>query len=126
MLIKNSLLLGLVMLSGCASILDGRSQEVMVNSSPDGASCNLTRNNESLGTISPTPGSIYIEKTKYNILMNCTKDGYEPATYVDKSGIDGAVWGNILLGGLIGWGIDSASGADNHYDSPVNITLSKK
>ncbi len=26
-------------------------------------------------------------------------------------------------GGGIGWAIDSASGADNKYTSPVNITL---
>jgi hypothetical protein len=28
-----------------------------------------------------------------------------------------------VLGGLVGWGIDSASGADNYYQSPVNLTL---
>jgi hypothetical protein len=32
-------------------------------------------------------------------------------------------FGNIAIGGLIGWGIDSAVGADNKYDSPMNITL---
>lgn len=115
-----------VLLSGCASIIDGRSEEIMVNTSPEGASCNMTRNSESLGTISPTPGSLYVEKTKYNILINCTKSGYEPASYINKSGSDDATWGNIVLGGFVGWGIDSASGADNHYDTPVNITLSKK
>ncbi|MFN4088863.1 MAG: hypothetical protein ACK4QW_07435 [Alphaproteobacteria bacterium] len=31
--------------------------------------------------------------------------------------------GNIILGGGIGWAIDSASGADNKYTSPVNMTL---
>ena len=30
---------------------------------------------------------------------------------------------NIILGGGIGWAIDSASGADNKYTSPVNLTL---
>lgn len=35
----------------------------------------------------------------------------------------GATFGNIVLGGGIGWAIDSASGADNKYTSPVNITL---
>ena len=29
----------------------------------------------------------------------------------------------IILGGGIGWAIDSARGADNKYDSPINITL---
>jgi len=30
---------------------------------------------------------------------------------------------NIILGGGIGWAIDSASGADNKYESPITITL---
>jgi len=32
-------------------------------------------------------------------------------------------FGNIVLGGGIGWAIDSASGADNKYDGVVNVTL---
>jgi len=119
-------LLLVLCLSGCASIIDGRSENIMVNTNPAGASCSFTRNSESLGTISPTPGSLYIDKTKYDIVIKCSKPGYDDATYINKSGSDGATWGNIVAGGLIGWGIDSASGADNHYDTPVNITMSKE
>jgi hypothetical protein len=39
------------------------------------------------------------------------------------SGAAGATFGNIVAGGGIGWAIDSASGADNKYDAPVNVTL---
>lgn len=42
---------------------------------------------------------------------------------MNHSGSAGATFGNIVAGGLIGWGIDSASGSDNKYDSPVNMTL---
>lgn len=116
----------LVALTGCSSIIEGRSQEIMINTNPAGASCSLKRLDEVVGTVSPTPSSIYIEKTKYDIIITCTKEGYEDATYINKSGSAGATWGNIVLGGFIGWGVDSATGADNLYDSPVNITLSKK
>ena len=118
--------MSLILLSGCSSIIEGRSQEVMFNTNPAGASCSLKRMDQTLGTIDPTPGSIYIEKTKYDITITCTKKGYETATYLNHSGTAGATWGNIVAGGFIGWGIDSASGADNKYDTPVNITLSKK
>jgi hypothetical protein len=37
--------------------------------------------------------------------------------------VAGATFGNIVLGRAIGWAIDSASGADNKYESPVNLTL---
>jgi hypothetical protein len=43
--------------------------------------------------------------------------------YENNSGIAPATWGNLALGGLVGWGVDSAFGADNKYDSPVNLTL---
>lgn len=110
-------------LTGCASIIDGSSQEITINTNPPGASCSLQRNDTPLGTVSPTPGSILIQKTKYDILIRCNLHGYQEATYFNKSGSASSTFGNIVAGGLIGWGIDSASGADNKYDSPVNITL---
>jgi hypothetical protein len=51
------------------------------------------------------------------------KSGYQMATYYNHSGAAGATFGNIILGGGIGWAIDSATGSDNKYESPVNITL---
>ena len=56
-------------------------------------------------------------------MIRCNKDGYQEATYLNHSGSAGATFGNIVLGGGIGWAVDSAAGADNKYDSPVNITL---
>lgn len=113
----------LLFLSGCSSIIEGRSQEIVVNTNPPGASCSLIRNSIPIGTISPTPSAILIEKTKYDIIIKCNKDGYQEATYFNKSGSAGATFGNIVAGGFIGWGIDSATGADNKYDSPINISM---
>ena len=115
-----------LLLSACSTIIEGRSQEIMVNTNPPGASCTLTRLDETLGTINPTPGSLYIEKTKDDVTIACAKNGYERATYLDHSGAAGATFGNIILGGGIGWAVDSATGSDNKYDSPVNVTLVRK
>lgn len=116
----------ILLLTGCSTILEGRSQEITINTSPEGANCSLLRKGEELGTIESTPGSLYVEKTKYDIYIKCNKKGYDQATYMDHSGADIATAGNLILGGFIGWGIDSATGSDNKYDSPVNITLPKK
>lgn len=113
-------------LSACATIIEGRAQQIAINTNPAGACCALTRNNETIGTVCPTPGSAYIEKTKHDITITCEKEGYEPATYLNRSGSASATFGNIILGGGIGWAIDSASGSDNKYDSPVNVTLVKE
>ena len=64
-----------------------------------------------------------IKKTKHDITIACMLPAYQNATYVNNSDAAGATFGNIILGGGIGWAIDSASGADNKYTSPVNITL---
>lgn len=109
--------------AGCSSIIEGTSQELTVNTNPSGASCSLERQGASIARIDPTPGAATIKKTKYDITVKCDKDGYQQATYLNHSGAAGATFGNIILGGGIGWAIDSASGADNKYDTPVNITL---
>lgn len=124
-LLYTSLML-LPMLASCASVVEGRSQQIQVNTSPPGATCTLSREGFPIGSISPTPGTIYVEKTKHDIMIGCEKKGYENATYFNKSGAAGATFGNIILGGLVGWGIDSATGSDNKYDSPVNLSLSKR
>ena len=113
----------LPLLAACSSIIEGRTQTMMINTNPAGASCDLVRMGQKIGSIAETPGSVTIEKTKYDLTVICNKEGYEEASYLNHSGSAGATFGNILLGGGIGWAIDSASGADNKYDSPVNITL---
>jgi hypothetical protein len=113
----------LLSLTACSSIIEGTSQQITVNTNPPGADCLFKRQEEVLGHINPTPGSLLIKKTKYDINIVCDKEGYQTATYLNHSGAAGATVGNILLGGGIGWAIDSAAGADNKYDTPVNITL---
>ena len=110
-------------LSGCASVIDGTSEEITVNTNPAGANCQFLREGNVVASIANTPGTALVKKTKHDITLTCTKAGYQTATYLNHSGIQGATWGNIVLGGGIGWAIDSAGGADNHYDSPVNISM---
>jgi hypothetical protein len=110
-------------LSACSSIIEGTSQEIAINTNPPGADCSLDRQGVSIAHVNPTPGTATIKKTKCDITVACKKPGYQDATFLNHSGAAGATFGNIVLGGGIGWAIDSASGADNKYDSPVNLTL---
>ncbi len=123
-MIERTCLCGIfLLLGGCATIISGTSEEVMVNTNPAGAHCTIQRQGATIASIAQTPASANIPKTKYDITVICDKDGYQQASFIDHSGVQSATFGNIVAGGLIGWGIDSASGADNHYDSPVNLTL---
>lgn len=120
-------ILSIALLSpACASIVDGSSQEFVINTTPEGADCAINREGITIGRVNPTPGGVTIKKTKHDITVVCNKQGYEETKYFSNSGSQGSTWGNIILGGGIGWAVDSANGSDNKYDSPVNITLPKK
>ncbi len=121
-----AVLLAAQILANCASIVDGTSQQISVVTNPPGANCQFHRNGEIVGAVNPTPGGVLIKKTKHHIEIVCLKDGFEEAKFLNKSGIQEATFGNIILGGGIGWAIDSAAGADNKYEGAVNITMVQK
>ena len=112
--------------AACSSVIEGTSQQILVNTNPPGADCAFEREGQTIAKVSATPGGATIKKTKHDITVRCSKDGYQEATYLNHSGAAGATFGNIVLGGGIGWAIDSASGADNKYDGTVNMTLVPK
>jgi len=64
---------------------------------------------------------VKVDKTKNDILLTCTLPGYQEASVNLESGYGVGTFGNIILGGGIGWAIDSASGADNKYPSSANV-----
>src|SRR5205823_4893037 len=108
---------------GCSSLIEGTTRQITINTNPPAADCTLKRQEEIIGRVDPTSGSVVVKKTKRDIVITCNKPGYQEATYLNHSGAAGASFGNIVAGGGLGWAIDSASGADNKYDSPVNMTL---
>src|SRR5258706_7969663 len=112
-----------ICLSGCASNISGTTQEIKVVTNPDGANCQFIREGSVIASVAQTPGQVMIKKTKYDITLKCNKDGYQEATYLNHSGADSTTFGNMVLGGGIGWAIDSARGADNKYDGVVNVSL---
>ena len=69
-----------------------------------GGHCDLNRNGEHLATLYSTPGTVHVDKTKYDIAVTCTKPGYQPASVNLESGYGVGVFGNIILGGAVGWG----------------------
>jgi len=111
-----------VTLSGCASIVEGTTQSIAVSSAPaDGATCVLT---SSEGTYYvTTPGNTTVHKTKNDLVVVCTRQGFKDAHTVIPSHFNGATAGNILAGGVIGIGIDAATGANYNYPTSFNVTM---
>jgi hypothetical protein len=118
-----------ILLCGCAAIFDGTSQDITVNTNPPGAKCDFLREGKVVGTIVETPASLTVRKTKYDLTIRCSKAGFDDATYLNHSGVAGATVADVLGGVVTGgaaWAIDSGTGADNKYDSVVNVSLAPK
>jgi hypothetical protein len=114
-------------LSGCASITEGTSQDISVVTNPAGASCVFERQGMNIGTIASTPATLNVPKRKYDITIKCNKPGFQEASYLNHSGVTAVIAANVATDLLLTAGlssiIDSSTGADNKYDSAVNITL---
>mgnify|MGYP001599623528 CR=1 FL=1 len=120
--IAAALAAGAMSLGGCATITRGKTDSVSVTSVPvDGAKCSL-KNGVGEWYLT-TPGSADVHKSKTDLQIDCTRDGYEPAHVTMQSHFEGMTAGNLIIGGVIGIGIDAASGAMNHYDKAAQVTL---
>ena len=118
-------LLGMLpMVSACASITQGTRDALLLRTDPEGASA-MTSNGYSCAE---TPCAIEVPK-KQGFTVTFEKDGCEPKsvnviTRMSKSG-GAAVAGNVLVDGIIGLGVDTATGAAKELvPNPVEAKLS--
>lgn len=107
---------------GCASITRGTSESFVIETVPAGADVTL-----STGLTCTSPCSLKV-KRRGDFVVTIEKDGYETITTTVTSSIDGgggaAMAGNVLVGGLIGAGIDAGTGAmHSHKPNPLKVTL---
>src|SRR5262249_3554101 len=98
-----ALAVGATCLGGCASITEGTHPALTVNTNPPGASCVLNRTEGQIASIASTPDTVTIRKTKHDITIVCNKPGYQTATFMNHSGVEAMTFGNIVLGGGVGW-----------------------
>ena len=114
----------LVMLTSCASIVDGSQQAISVTTAPDnGATCQLQNNN---GTffVNQTPGTVQIKQSTSDIVTLCQK-GDKSGVAVTSSSTKGMAFGNILAGGIIGAAVDMGTGAAYKYPSLITVQMQK-
>jgi hypothetical protein len=112
-----------VILAACATITKGTTQVVAVNTpGVAGASCTLT--SPAIGTLTVvTPDTISLPKASDNISVRCSKECYQDGAGVISSNMEGMTAGNIILGGVIGLGVDAVSGAMNKYSPEIQVAL---
>ena len=109
MLFRLSILVLVMVSSGCATIIDGSSQPVTFNSSPNGA--RIYVNGMEIGT---TPLIMPVKRSKTTTIL-AKKNGYEDQQLLLQTKVNTYFWGNILSGGLYGSTTDYASDAMIEY-----------
>lgn len=110
--------LALVQLAGCATVVNGTTQKIGVSSTPTGAEVSIDNQQRVI-----TPAAIELARSQSHTFL-FHKDGYQDDSFVITSGTSGWVWGNVLIGGLIGGMVDFATGAARTLSQDsVHVTL---
>lgn len=102
--------------AGCATITKGTTQSITLNT-PGAPGATRTLNSTVIGTKTvTTPASIVLDKSVDSINLVCGKECFQDGLGVIASSTESMTAGNILVGGVVGLGVDAMSGAMNHYN----------
>ncbi|MGJ4946825.1 PEGA domain-containing protein [Bradyrhizobium sp. HKCCYLS20291] len=112
-------------LGGCASVTRGTTETISVASTPSGAEATIAGLEAPMSCTTPCS---FVAKRNADISVTIEKPGYETQIIplqkdIPTAGAAGFA-GNLLLGGVIGMGVDAATGAaTDHKPNPVIVTL---
>lgn len=115
-------------LSGCASVLNDSTQSIRVdvktadNKPVDGADCVLNNNHGEYSVVSGR--STLVRRSSEDLEVMCTTKE-ERATGRVTSRVNGAMFGNIILGGAIGAVVDHSRGTAYTYPSWIQLILGR-
>lgn len=110
-------------LVGCATVLRGTRQDYTIETTPSGATATLSN-----GESCVTPCELHLKRGReFNVQFEL--DGYQTGWVAVDSVFSGGgaagVAGNVLLGGIIGAGVDASNGSLNNLEpNPLRVTLS--
>ncbi len=105
--------------AGCATIVNGTTQRVQIDSTPGGATV-VIDDSQQLVT---TPAAVNLSRRDAHKLV-FHKPGYQDATENLTSGMSGWILGNVIAGGVVGIAIDASDGAGRKLSADnINVTL---
>jgi hypothetical protein len=107
----------LLILSSCASIINGPDQRVRVLSDPPGAEIKI--NGQVAGI---TPATFKLIRSKDHII-SVSKEGYLEQSKDVKRSLSGVAILYLLPGGLVSFGIDATQGSQFCFPDQVHIKM---
>jgi hypothetical protein len=73
-----------------------------------------------------TPGTVTVHRAYGDMNVKCEKPGFDAGLATVKSTTKGMMAGNILFGGVIGAGVDAASGAAYDYPALFQVVMGQQ
>ena len=116
-------LTGVMLFTGCASITQGTTDTVQVGIGNCVEQIPCTATNKKGSWEFTAPGPVRFKKSDDTLIITC-EDHTETVTFEVIPVRGGMAWGNVVFGGIIGGGIDSAT--DAHWKTADSITLARK
>jgi hypothetical protein len=98
-------------LSGCASILGGgTSQPVSLRGEPTGMQYTIRAASGIQVSQGQTPNQVRLARNQ-EYQIEFTAPGFQPQKLALTKGLNGWVWGNLVIGWIVGFGVDFIGGA---------------
>ncbi len=116
-------------LSSCTTwewFAEGENQEIIIKTDPPLADCTLMRDGIPIAHLYPTPGAVYIPKKTADIVVTCSKPGYQLASAVNESDLNGAFLIRLLFVPVVTIPFELGTHSTIKYDSPFSLTLPKQ
>lgn len=112
--------------TGCAAIVGGGSNQALsLEATPSAARYTIRSSSGIEMSAGSVPASVRLpRKNEYQVDISLA--GYEPRTVAITRGTNGWIWGNLVIGWVLGFIIDFATGAAYKLEPAfVNVTLER-
>ena len=117
------LLIAAAISSGCATVTKGTTQAVQVEVANCSERMDCEASNKKGTWTFTAPGPVTIKKSDDSLIIRCD-DGDRVLTRQIAPNRNPMIWGNVLVGGVIGAGADAIT--DAHWDLPETVTLMRQ
>lgn len=117
---------GSFILGGCASVIEGGDQVININTTncEEFGVMTCTVLNDDGSSVLTAPASVSVDKDKDALTVTCiSKDRSATGEVIVESSYEAWNAGNLLLGGVIGIGVDAATGAMWKYPSAIMVPM---
>lgn len=106
-----------LLLGSCATIVTGTNAEIIINGQQEEPVTIKTFNNTYEGVM--LPQTVKVQKKKLNETISVISEHYNYQSFIPGRKSNPWIFGNIVIGGLIGFGVDALTGGMYEAKMPI-------